>query len=332
MADIYEQLLAVARRLRQAKARKPGTLVRLSQQTLVMICHIVKDVIHNEPSFPEIAPPVCVVGDIHGQYYDLLRIFEKCGSPPTIKYLFIGDYVDRGAQSIETITLLLVYKILFPEHVFLLRGNHECADMNEFHGFKGECVSRYSPRLWSTFNEVFAEMPIAAGIGHKIFAVHGGISPEIRDCNFFDGIERPIHTVSGPLFDLMWSDPDALNDGWNANPRGRSFVYGLDEVHKFLDAVKFEVLLRSHQLVPGGFEFPFEPDRSVVTLFSAPCGGIETNNNGAVMIVNEAFQCSFVTIRPMERRLLGPKRALTPLDDILSMKVALSKTLPNRPW
>jgi serine/threonine-protein phosphatase PP1 catalytic subunit len=332
MADVYQQLLAVARRLRQAKARKPGTLVRLSQQTLVMICEIAKDVFHNEPFFPEISPPVCVVGDIHGQYYDLLRILEQCGSPPGTTYLFLGDYVDRGPQCIETITLLLVYKILFPTRVCLLRGNHECAIMNELHGFKCECVSRYSPRLWSIFNEVFDEMPIAASVGHRIFACHGGISPEIPNCDFFEQIERPIHTVEGPLFDLMWSDPDPVGSGWNPNPRGKSYTYGLDEVHKFLENLGFEVLLKSHQLVPGGFEFPFEPDRAVVTVFSAPCGGIETTNNGAVMMVNSGYECSFVTIRPMERRLLGARKVLSPLDDILSMKVALSKTLPNRRW
>jgi serine/threonine-protein phosphatase PP1 catalytic subunit len=297
-----------------------------------MICQIVKNVISNEPFFPEISPPVCIVGDIHGQYYDLLRIFEQCGSPPDRTYLFLGDYVDRGPQCIETITLLLIYKILYPEHMFLLRGNHECAEINELHGFKCECVSRYSPRIWSIFNEVFEVMPLAASIGHKIFASHAGMSPEITNCQFFDGIERPISKVTGPLFDLMWSDPDPLNDGWNVNPRGQSFSYGLDEVHKFLDALKFEILLKSHQLVSGGFEFPFEPDRSVVTVFSAPCGGIETDNNGAVMVVNSEFQCSFIAIRPMERRLLGAKSPLTPLDDILSMKVALSKTLPNRRW
>jgi serine/threonine-protein phosphatase PP1 catalytic subunit len=175
------------------------------------------------------------VGDIHGQYYDLLRIFEEVGHPPDQKFLFLGDYIDRGPQNIETIALLLVYKILYPEHVFLLRGNHETSDVNALHGFKSECSSRYSPRLWTIFNEVFDVLPIAASIGHKIFACHGGISPDIADVQFFDSVQRPVNPVDGPLADLIWSDPDPFDDGCHPNPRGQSFCYGFEQTHKFLD-------------------------------------------------------------------------------------------------
>jgi serine/threonine-protein phosphatase PP1 catalytic subunit len=322
MAEIREQIIAALRRLLAVKTRKPGTLVRLPQQTLITICECAKDVIQNEPALAKIHPPINIVGDIHGQYYDLLRIFGECGAPPDHAYLFLGDYVDRGSQSIETVALLLSYKILFPYRVLLLRGNHECAEVNEVHGFKAECVARYSARLWAMFNEVFAVMPVAASVGGKIFAAHGGISPDIESVEFFQSLERPIRTVVGPAFDLLWSDPDPLGEGWRPNPRGNSQVFGKREAHKFLDALKFEILVRSHQRVSDGFDFPFEGDQSVVTIFSAPSLGVEGECAGAVLVVSKEFACSFVMIRPMERRM--PK-SLSPIEEILAMKYSPSK-------
>jgi serine/threonine-protein phosphatase PP1 catalytic subunit len=318
MAELRDQLIGALRRLLQVKSRKPGTLVKFPQQTLITICELARDVIQREPVLATIDPPVKIVGDIHGQYYDLLRIFDECGAPPDHAYLFLGDYVDRGPQSIETMTLLLLYKVLFPTRVFLLRGNHECAEVNEVHGFRAECVSRYSRRLWTTFNDVFAVMPIAASVGGKLFAAHGGISPDIGSVRFFESLERPMRTVTGPAFDLLWSDPDPLGEDWRPNPRGKSQTFGIRQVHKFLDALNFETLVRSHQQIANGFEFPFEGDQSTVTIFSAPSLGIEGECLGAVIVVNEEFACSFIQIRPMERR--GVKSCFTVIDDILAMK------------
>jgi len=121
------------------------------------------------------------LGDVHGQYYDLLRIFEYGGFPPEANYLFLGDYIDRGKQSIETVCLLLCYKIKYPENFFLLRGNHECAQINRIYGFYDECKRRYSIRLWKVFSDVFNCLPVAAIIDEKIFCMHGGLSPELKE-------------------------------------------------------------------------------------------------------------------------------------------------------
>ena len=119
-------------------------------------------------------------GDLHGQYFDLLRLFEYGGFPPDSNYLFLGDYVDRGKQSLETICLLLAYKIKYPENFFLLRGNHECASINRIYGFYDECKRRYSIKLWKTFTDCFNCLPVSAVVDEKILCMHGGLSPDLH--------------------------------------------------------------------------------------------------------------------------------------------------------
>nr|XP_015195029.1 PREDICTED: serine/threonine-protein phosphatase PP1-beta catalytic subunit [Lepisosteus oculatus] len=132
-----------------------------------------------------------VSGDIHGQYTDLLRLFEYGGFPPEANYLFLGDYVDRGKQSLETICLLLAYKIKYPENFFLLRGNHECASINRIYGFYDECKRRFNIKLWKTFTDCFNCLPIAAIIDEKIFCCHGGLSPDLQSMEQIRRIMRP---------------------------------------------------------------------------------------------------------------------------------------------
>src|SRR5579871_1178717 len=132
-----------------------------------------------------------MIGDIHGQYYDLLRLFEYGGFPPEANYLFLGDYVDRGKQSLETICLLLAYKIKYPENFFILRGNHECASINRIYGFYDECKRRYNIKLWKTFTDCFNCLPIAAIIDEKIFTMHGGLSPDLNSMEQIRRVMRP---------------------------------------------------------------------------------------------------------------------------------------------
>ena len=132
-----------------------------------------------------------ICGDIHGQYYDLLRLFEYGGFPPEANNLFLGDYVDRGKQSLETICLLLAYKIKYPENFFILRGNHECASINRIYGFYDECKRRYNIKLWKTFTDCFNCLPIAAIIDEKIFTMHGGLSPDLNSMEQIRRVMRP---------------------------------------------------------------------------------------------------------------------------------------------
>lgn len=172
------------------------------------------------------------LGDIHGQYYDLLRLFEYGSFPPESNYLFLGDYVDRGKQSLETICLLLAYKIKYPENFFLLRGNHECASINRIYGFYDECKyliknllnfycnnlfilfigkRRYNIKLWKIFTDCFNCLPVAAIVDEKIFCCHGGLSPDLQSMEQIRRIMRPTDVPDqGLLCDLLWSDPDKV--------------------------------------------------------------------------------------------------------------------------
>ena len=140
----------------------------------------------------EIEAPVQICGDTHGQYQDLLSIFNHFGSPKSKNYLFLGDYVDRGKQSLECILLLLSFKVRYPNTFFLLRGNHESTELNKLYGFFDECKRRLSLRAWKAITDTFNCMPVAAVVGDRIFCVHGGLSPQIKDLAMLNNIRRPL--------------------------------------------------------------------------------------------------------------------------------------------
>lgn len=226
-----------------------------------------------------------------------MRLFEYGGFPPEANYLFLGDYVDRGKQSLETICLLLAYKIKYPENFFILRGNHECASINRIYGFYDECKRRYNIKLWKTFTDCFNCLPIAAVIDEKIFCMHGGLSPDLNQMEQIRKVMRPTDVPDvGLLCDLLWSDPEKDIVGWSENDRGVSFTFGPDIVSRFLQKHDLELICRAHQVVEDGYEFFSK--RQLVTLFSAPnyCG--EFDNAGAMMSVDQSLLCSFQILKP----------------------------------
>ncbi|KAL9684816.1 hypothetical protein QQ045_022257 [Rhodiola kirilowii] len=129
----------IIRRLLDVRSVRPGRQALLSEAEIKQLCVASREIFMQQPNLLELEAPIKICGDIHGQYSDLLRLFEYGGFPPQANYLFLGDYVDRGRQSLETICLLLAYKIKYPENFFLLRGNHECASINRIYGFYDEC-------------------------------------------------------------------------------------------------------------------------------------------------------------------------------------------------
>ena len=156
------------------------------------LCIKAKDFFMEQPMLLEVSSPVKICGDIHGQFYDLIRIFDYCGYPPDSSYLFLGDYVDRGKQSLETISLLFAYKIKYNKNIYLLRGNHESETINKVYGFLDECKRRYSIKLFKAFNDCFNCLPVAALLDDKILCMHGGLSPELHSFDQILKISRPV--------------------------------------------------------------------------------------------------------------------------------------------
>jgi serine/threonine-protein phosphatase PP1 catalytic subunit len=287
----------IGKLLEVRNSTKRDKKVALTENEVRGLCQAARDIIINQPALLELEAPIEIVGDIHGQYSDLLRIFETCGYPPAANYLFLGDYVDRGPHGLECICLLLAYKVKYPENFFLLRGNHECASINRIYGFYDECKRRYGIKLWRKFQDVFNVFPLAAVVDEKIFCVHAGISPELNTPQQINNVMRPTDVPdSGLLCDLLWSDPDPDITGWAENDRGVSYTFGADMVSRFLEKHDFDLVVRAHQVVEDGYEF--FADRQLVTIFSAPnyCG--EFDNAGAVMAVDESLMCSFRILKP----------------------------------
>ena len=291
---------------------------QLTQEEIKFLCTKSLEIFMEEPVLLEVSAPVNICGDTHGQYNDLLRLFEFGGRPPKTNYLFLGDYVDRGKNSIETMGLLLAYKIKYPNNFFLLRGNHESELINHVYGFYDECRRRYNLKVYKLFSDCFNWLPISALVDDKILCMHGGISPDLTSLDRIRKIVRPTEVPDkGLLCDLLWSDPDKMANGWGGNERGVSVTFNENIVNKMIEDLDIDLICRAHQVVEKGYEF--FADKNLVTVFSAPNYCNQFDNAGAMMLVDENLMCGFkilipkiknISLNPMEYKTLI--RNLTP--------------------
>ncbi|KAI6215382.1 hypothetical protein M3Y94_00379200 [Aphelenchoides besseyi] len=277
-------------------------------QQLLSIIREAKDLISLEPSLLEVKVPVLVVGDIHGQYKDLRRMFAVTGGPGTNaahsrRYLFLGDYVDRGKNSLECISLLLAYKLAYPRMYNLLRGNHESGPINRVYGFFQELQERFNESdaetLWRAFNDLFACLPLAALVHNRILCMHGGLSSHLNSLDDIRNIKRPLDDPStNPLAcDLLWSDPMVDLSGYQPNTvRGVSVYFGEDAVINACNRMHLYIIVRAHQMMLNGYGFFCR--RKLVTVFSAPRYYPEKNNKGAVMSIGKNMRIGFSIMNP----------------------------------
>ncbi|KRZ16720.1 Serine/threonine-protein phosphatase beta isoform [Trichinella zimbabwensis] len=276
----YEQLLI---RLREFNVDEA---LPMEEPLLTDIFKNVSKILLKEESLLELELPLVICGDIHGNFYQLLRIFNRIGWPPKVRYLFLGDYIDRGYRNLEVIALLFTLKILYPEAVFLLRGNHEASPVNRNYGFKQEVRNRgFSTLFWLTAQITFNCLPLAAVIASKIFCAHGGISPFLKDFDQIRNFQRPLNVPSdGLIADLLWADPSDDTENFTPNEiRNTSVIYGQNAVRQFCNDFSIDLIIRAHECVEEGFAY--FADGKLITIFSCP--NYNGNNNGAALIIDE---------------------------------------------
>ena len=268
--------------------------VCIKESEVKFICDKAKEIFLQEPNLLKLDSPITVCGDIHGQFYDLIELFNVGGFLPDTNYLFMGDYVDRGHHSIETISLLISLKIKYPEQIFLLRGNHESRLISRGYGFFDESMRKYNnnANVYMYFMDLFDHIPIAAVIENEVFCVHGGLSPGITMATEINLIERIKEIPSeGTFSDLLWSDPDADVNGYAMSMRGAGYLFGETVVKNFLVNNNFKLILRSHQLVMEGYKSFF--NGSLITVWSAPNYTYKMGNIASILEFDEHMNKTF---------------------------------------
>ena len=243
-----------------------------------------EEILFTESNVIEVTSPITICGDIHGQLYDLFQLFETAAPKgvSSSKFLFMGDYVDRGRFSMETFCYLAAHKVKYPKQFFLLRGNHEARQTNQKYGFYDETVTNYGHSgMWSMVNEVFDLLPMAAVIDNRVFSVHGGLSPKVKNYQSIYLMDRQDELpTSGALCDLLWSDPDDVSS-WKESPRGAGYLFGERETLEFCHNNRIDLITRSHQLAANGYQWFF--DDHLITVWSAPNYMYRAGNKATVL-------------------------------------------------
>ena len=266
----------------------------LSEHDLKILCDKVQELLVEESNVQPVSAPVIVCGDIHGQFYDLLNLFQKGGNLPDNKYLFLGDYVDRGYNSVETLEYLLCLKLKYQGRITLLRGNHESRQICFSYGFYEEITRKYgNANPWRYFNDLFDYLPIAAIIEGKVFCVHGGLSPLVSTVDQIRLINRKQEIPhEGAFCDLMWSDPDDI-EAWVISQRGAGYIFGWKVVEEFNRINNLTLICRAHQLVQEGYKYWFK-DKNLVTVWSAPNYCYRCANKASILKLGPKLEQEFV--------------------------------------
>lgn len=255
------------------------------------ICAKAIEIIVEEANIQQVFTPVTICGDIHGQLHDMITLFKTGGECPGTQYLFLGDFVDRGFYSFESLLLLLTLKIRYPDRITLIRGNHESRQITTVYGFYDECLRKYgNVNVWRYCCEVFDYISLGAVVGGPggVFCVHGGLSPDVETLDEIRKLDRKQEVPhEGAMCDLLWSDPEDV-PSWAISPRGAGYLFGENEVSKFCRQNDISLIARAHQLVMEGYKEMF--DNTLVTVWSAPNYCYRCGNIASILTINDELQ------------------------------------------
>ena len=338
--DAYKTIISVD--VQEYISGKAHLVFPIAPQSLIeSLCEECTDIFRREPVVLDLPHKFTIIGDLHGHILDLFRILSHHGFPPRQNYLFLGDIVDRGEFSLETITLVYLMKALWPKNVYIIRGNHEFAEMCQRCGFSAELFNIYrSPSVESAFLTSFSWMPLGAVINHTILCIHGGIGPHFKKVEQLRTTMRPFYEFGDePATTVLWSDPVKTQNGFHPSCRGSGYFFGCDVLINFLKETKLSTIVRGHECVEGGVDVI--GSGKLITVFSASyyCGDVP--NRAGVLILNpngereaETYpalpyflrsRASFVPfgkslhITPSVHLMNGPKSVTRPVEKLPSL-------------
>lgn len=282
----------------------------LTEREVKVLCEKAQEILIKETNVQPVRTPVTICGDVHGQFGDLMELFSIVGKPPDTNLLFMGDYVDRGYYSVETVSLLFALKVRYPDRITILRGNHETRQITQVYGFYDECNRKYgNANVWKYFTETFDYLPLTAVVDDAVFCLHGGLSPNVDKLDMIRSINRVSEVpVDGAMCDLLWSDPQE-QQGWQPSLRGAGFNFGPDISEQFNFNNRLKLIARAHQLVMDGFLTAHS--NNVVTVFSAPNYCYRCGNQAAIMNLDSDLRPEYVQFETAPRKgepILVPKR------------------------
>ncbi|CAD6188172.1 unnamed protein product [Caenorhabditis auriculariae] len=288
--------------------------IRYKKREFEVVIEEASTVFSSEKALLDLDPPCVVVGDLHGQFNDLINMFLLIGRPPHVKYVFTGDYVDRGMMSIECIMLLFSYKVCYPEGIYLLRGNHEIARVNKKYGFYDECLNHIpnGEEIWALFQRCFNQLPIAALVATKILCMHGGLSPSLTTLDILRDHPKPIRNpFRGLVNDMLWADPDLAVHEWKTSSRGSGFAFGTNVIDEVCHRLGIELIIRAHQMCFDGYWVV--PSHKLITIFSAPLYCNLYKNAACVLKIDDKLEvqiAAFVPESPNIEQIIQQKQQL----------------------
>ncbi|KAL7720826.1 Serine/threonine-protein phosphatase [Entamoeba marina] len=265
----------------------------LPEKDVEILCDKCREIVCKEANIISLRSPVTICGDIHGQFFDLLELFSKGKHPPESTYVFLGDYVDRGFNSVETFLLLIALKVKYPDKIYLIRGNHESRTITQIYGFYDECQRKYGTNnVWKNCTDLFDFLTLAALIDNTVFCTHGGLSPFFTELDEIRKIDRKIEVPhEGAMCDLLWSDPDENKGEWDDSPRGAGHLFGSTICKRFNITNNLKYICRAHQLIQEGYRWMF--DDGIVTVWSAPNYCYRCGNKACIMQLNTPNDFNF---------------------------------------